>query len=65
MEGVVVGPSGQRAFLFGYPHAISLIRPENVPSQAVARKLGTVAERKTIFAGMEHCVFKVARGTAP
>ena len=40
---------------------ISLIRPENVPSQGVARKIGMKAERQTIHAGLEHIVFALAK----
>jgi [ribosomal protein S5]-alanine N-acetyltransferase len=43
-------------------HVISLIRPENLPSQGVARKLGMHRNRSTIFAELEHWVFTL---TAP
>ena len=46
---------------FGYPYVISLIRPENVPSQGVARKLGMVSDRITTFVGLAHHVFRVER----
>ena len=36
---------------------ISLIRPQNRPSQGVARKLGMRAERETLFKGRTHLVF--------
>jgi RimJ/RimL family protein N-acetyltransferase len=45
----------------GHPRVISLVRPENVPSQGVARKLGMQPERTTTFAGLEHIVFSVSR----
>jgi [ribosomal protein S5]-alanine N-acetyltransferase len=48
----------------GYPRVISLIRPENLPSQGVARKLGMERERTTTFAGLEHWVFAVSRAEA-
>ncbi len=44
------------------PRVISLIRPENVPSQGVARKIGMQPEKRTVHAGLEHLVFAVARG---
>jgi ribosomal-protein-alanine N-acetyltransferase len=42
---------------------ISLIRPENLPSQGVARKIGMTPEKRTIHAGLEHVVFSIQRGT--
>jgi [ribosomal protein S5]-alanine N-acetyltransferase len=45
---------------------ISLIRPENAPSQRVARRLGMEATERVQFAGLEHLVFALARpGAAP
>jgi RimJ/RimL family protein N-acetyltransferase len=38
---------------------VSLIRPENVPSQGVARKLGMTVTGSCQHAGMEHQVFAV------
>jgi RimJ/RimL family protein N-acetyltransferase len=38
---------------------ISLIRPENLPSQGVARKLGMAPEREVRFRGLTHLVFAV------
>jgi [ribosomal protein S5]-alanine N-acetyltransferase len=46
------------------PYVISLIRAVNLPSQAVARRLGMHPEREVIFKGLPHLVFSVARGTA-
>jgi RimJ/RimL family protein N-acetyltransferase len=43
------------------PRVISLIRPENVPSQAVARRVGLHPGRRTVFAGFEHLVFSLER----
>jgi len=43
------------------PRVISLIRPENEPSQGVARKLGMNVERETMFRGYRHFVFSVRR----
>jgi [ribosomal protein S5]-alanine N-acetyltransferase len=55
----------QHAFdVLGYQRVISLIRPENGPSQGVARKLGMERERLTIFADLEHWVFAVSRAPA-
>jgi RimJ/RimL family protein N-acetyltransferase len=45
----------------GLSRVISLIRPENLPSQGVARKLGMSAERETMFKGFRHIVFSVSR----
>jgi RimJ/RimL family protein N-acetyltransferase len=44
------------------PRVISLIRPENLPSQGVARKIGLTAEDFRIdHAGFEHMVFAMKR----
>jgi [ribosomal protein S5]-alanine N-acetyltransferase len=43
------------------PYVISLIRPENIPSQGVARKLGMQPLRETFFHGYTHLVFCVRR----
>ena len=51
---------------FGYDRVISLIRPENDPSQGVARKLGMAPLRETTFHGLPHVVWGAERpGTAP
>jgi len=42
-----------------------LVRPENVVSQSVARKLGVQPERETVYAGLVHAVFVVARPALP
>lgn len=55
---------GVRRYAFtarGLDRVISLIRPENVPSQGVARKLGMTPERETLFKGFRHLVFAVTR----
>jgi RimJ/RimL family protein N-acetyltransferase len=45
---------------------ISLIRPENTPSQRVALRLGMGATERVQFAGLEHLVFALAGpGAAP
>jgi RimJ/RimL family protein N-acetyltransferase len=46
------------------PRVVSLIRPENLPSQGVAGKLGMRPEGTTLHAGMEHLVFAVSRPAA-
>lgn len=43
------------------PYVISLIRPENTPSQGVARKMGMQPVRETLFYGFNHLVFFVSR----
>ncbi len=43
------------------PRVISMIRPENLPSQGVARRIGMAPERATMFHGYEHLVFAVSR----
>lgn len=40
---------------------ISLIRPINIPSQGVARKMGMTMERHTEFKGFDHWVFARSR----
>jgi RimJ/RimL family protein N-acetyltransferase len=45
----------------GRRRVISLIRPENLPSQGVARKMGMTPEKRTTFAGLDHFVFAVSR----
>jgi [ribosomal protein S5]-alanine N-acetyltransferase len=49
----------------GLDRVISLIRPENLPSQGVARKLGMTPEKHVQFHGFEHIVFAVRRSAAP
>ena len=44
------------------PRVISLIRPENVPSLGVVRKLGMVEEGRTMYAGFDHLVWTISRG---
>ena len=46
--------------VLGKPRVISLIRPENVPSQGVARKIGMQPEKRTQFATFDHIVFALA-----
>jgi RimJ/RimL family protein N-acetyltransferase len=49
-----------REYAFGIhkvSEVISLVRPENLPSQAVARRLGMTADREVLFHGILHLVF--------
>ncbi len=46
------------------PRVISLVRPENVPSQGVAAKMGMAVEKRTLHAGLVHLVFAVSRPRA-
>jgi RimJ/RimL family protein N-acetyltransferase len=45
----------------GIERVISLIRPANAPSQAVARRLGMTPGREVLFHGLPHLVFAVSR----
>jgi RimJ/RimL family protein N-acetyltransferase len=49
----------------GLDRVISLVRPENAPSQGVARKLGMTPEGETDHSGMRHIVFAVRRVPDP
>jgi RimJ/RimL family protein N-acetyltransferase len=42
-------------------HLVALIRPENLPSQGVARKLGMTPERIIEWRGLPHLVFGMTR----
>ena len=46
------------------PYVVSLIRPVNVPSQAVARRIGMAPTRQVEFHGFEHVVWRVERTSA-
>ncbi len=46
----------------GYDQVISLIRPINEPSQAVARRIGMEIVGETEFAGLPHLVFGLSAG---
>jgi hypothetical protein len=43
---------------------ISLIRPENMPSQWVAQRIGMTPERLVEFHGLTHIVFGMSRPVA-
>ncbi len=45
----------------GLPRVVSLIRPVNEPSRAVAERVGMTVERQTVFHGYEHLVYSVSR----
>ncbi len=48
--------------VLGRPRLICLIRPENLPSQGVARKIGLAAcGLRVVLAGFEHLVFSEER----
>jgi len=49
----------------GLARVISLIRPENLPSQGVAGKLGMTPEKRTISWDLEHIVFSVRAADVP
>ena len=56
--------AGVRDFAFkslNRDYVISLVRPVNTPSQAVARSIGMSVERATNFANLEHLVFSMRR----
>jgi RimJ/RimL family protein N-acetyltransferase len=46
---------------YGYPRVVSLIRPENAPSQAVARTLGMQPTGQTLHGGFVSDVWSVDR----
>ncbi|HVX38403.1 MAG TPA: GNAT family N-acetyltransferase [Gemmatimonadaceae bacterium] len=55
-----------RAYAFDlmcYDEVISLIRPVNLPSQAVARRLGMTVRGRTAFHDLEHLVFGISRAS--
>ena len=47
--------------VLGKQRLVAPIRPENFPSQAVARKLGMRPGKQILYAGLEHVVFSIAR----
>jgi RimJ/RimL family protein N-acetyltransferase len=48
----------------GLARVISLIRPENLPSQGVARKLGMEVTGRAEHGGLEHLVFSIEAAAA-
>ena len=58
---------GVRRYAFGLPNrsrVISLIRPANMPSQAVARRLGMTLQKEVTVWDRPHFVFSVSRQAA-
>jgi ribosomal-protein-alanine N-acetyltransferase len=51
--------------ILGLERVISLIRPENLPSQGVARKIGMAPGKRVQFHQLEHIVFAVRRPPTP
>lgn len=47
----------------GAPRVTTLVRPENLPSLGVARKIGMRHEKRTIFGGYEHFVLYASVST--
>jgi RimJ/RimL family protein N-acetyltransferase len=47
--------------VLGKQRLVAPIRPENFPSQALARKLGMKPGRQILCAGLEHVVFSLSR----
>ena len=48
--------------VLGKPYVVSFIRPDNVPSQKVAWKLGMKPDRMIQWADLDHILFQVERG---
>jgi len=42
-------------------HAVSLIRPENIPSRRVAERNGMTLRKETVYRDLPHCVYRVER----
>ncbi len=58
---------GVRRYAFATPgrrHLISLIRPKNAPSQAVARRVGMTLEKEVTFRDRIHLVYSISREAA-
>ena len=49
----------------GYDRVISLIRPENLPSQRVAARMGMTPETMTMFRGYPHRIHAIRRTERP
>ena len=54
------GVRDQARTVRGLTRLVSLIRPENAPSQAVARRLGMTPEREVEFHGRPHLLFALS-----
>lgn len=46
----------------GLRRLVALVRPENLPSAGVARKIGMDVEREAVFHGLPHLMFVMAPG---
>jgi [ribosomal protein S5]-alanine N-acetyltransferase len=46
---------------FGFEQIVSLVRPINTPSQAVAKRNGMHIARDVVYAGLEHHLFCIKR----
>jgi ribosomal-protein-alanine N-acetyltransferase len=46
----------------GLRRIVALVRPENLPSAGVARKIGMDVEREAVFHGLPHLLFVTAPG---
>jgi RimJ/RimL family protein N-acetyltransferase len=56
--------AASRDFAFqnlGAPHVIALVRPVNVGSQGVARRIGMSPGRRIVHAGLDHVVYSIDR----
>jgi RimJ/RimL family protein N-acetyltransferase len=49
----------------GATRVVILVRPENLPSLGVARKIGMEIERRTLYARYEHFVLSLGRAQRP
>jgi RimJ/RimL family protein N-acetyltransferase len=49
-------------FRLGHRRIVALVRPENLPSHAVARRLGMQVEKQTHYAYFDHLVFVAQAG---
>jgi RimJ/RimL family protein N-acetyltransferase len=48
--------------LLGLRRLVALVRPENAPSAAVARRIGMDVEREAVFSDLPHLVFSTKPG---
>ncbi len=67
-KGLGIAPEAAAAvrdWVFGHlrvDHAISLVRPENLPSARVAEKIGMRVDREVEYYGLPHLVYRIDRG---
>jgi [ribosomal protein S5]-alanine N-acetyltransferase len=63
IAGEAAGAVRDHAFgPLGLRRLVALVRPENVPSAGVARKLGMNVEREAVFSDLPHLVFSSSPG---